>query len=55
MTLLLILLGVLLVICGFFAGAVTLAVVIVNRLDTEGRFHAGPATIIGFVERNHDR
>ncbi len=40
---------------GFFAGAVLLVIVAVNRIEHEGCFDAGPVSIIGYLEHRDDR
>ena len=50
-----ILFGLLILVIGFFAGAVALVVVVINRIQHEGRFDAGPVSIIGYMEHRDDR
>lgn len=47
--------GLLIFVIGFFAGAVALVVVVINRIEHGGRFDAGPVSIIGYLEHRDDR
>lgn len=49
------LLGLLIFVIGFFAGAVLLVIAAINRIDRTGRFDAGPVSIIGYLEHRDDR
>lgn len=40
---------------GFFTGAALLVIVAINRIEHEGRFDAGPVSIIGYLEHRDDR
>lgn len=52
---LIVLFGLLIFVVGFFTGAALLVIVAINRIEHEGRFDAGPVSIIGYLEHRDDR